>query len=138
MKKLLFLVVLGVALMVVDSAFAVELRFMTVWGGKQKEYLDQMFAEYTSLNPKVRISHETVPGTGAASYTEVLQTGLASGTGPDLFFNWGGELAGNSKKWESLGCSYFFPCNDFLVQERRLEKTGSLRTKDVRRVRGYL
>jgi len=80
--------------MLVSVGYAVELRIMTVWGGQQKEYLDQMFAEYTSLHPEVKISHEVVPGAGAATYTEVLQTGMASGTGPDIFFNWAGELAG--------------------------------------------
>jgi raffinose/stachyose/melibiose transport system substrate-binding protein len=95
MRKLaVLLLVSGLIMGIVGGAWAIELRFMTVWGGQQKEYLDQMFAEYSALNPDVKISHETVPGTGAASYTEVLQTGMASGTGPDLFFNWGGELAG--------------------------------------------
>ncbi|MGQ9622993.1 MAG: ABC transporter substrate-binding protein [Candidatus Caldatribacteriaceae bacterium] len=89
-------IVVGALILVLGGVgyTAVKLRVMTIWGGAQKEYLDQMFAEYSSLNPDVRISHETVPGTGAASYTEVLQTGMASGTGPDVFFNWGGELAG--------------------------------------------
>ncbi len=75
-------------------AGAVELRVMTLWGGQQKEYLEQAFAEFTSLHPDIKISHEVVAGAGAATYIEVLKTGMASGTGPDVFFNWGGELAG--------------------------------------------
>jgi len=95
MKRALYLsicclVVLGI----VGIAAAIELRVMTVWGGQQKEYLDQMFAEYTSLNPEVKISHESVAGTGAATYIEVLKTAAAAGTAPDVWFNWGGELSG--------------------------------------------
>lgn len=94
-RFLVLSLLLGTLFLWVNIGYAaIELRVMTVWGGQQKEYLDQMFAEYTAMNPEVKISHETVPGTGAASYTEVLQTGMASGTGPDVFFNWGGELAG--------------------------------------------
>ncbi len=95
MKKSVFWSMLVICLsMLVSVSYAAELRVMTVWGGDQKEYLDQMFAEYTSLHPEVKISHEVVAGTGAATYTEVLQTQMAAGTGPDVFFNWAGELAG--------------------------------------------
>jgi len=101
-KTKLFSTVILLAILVIASIFLVstlasaqvKLRVFTVWGGVQKEYLDQMFAEYTKSKPGVEIIHESMAGTGAGTYTEVLETGMASGTGPDVFFEWGGELAG--------------------------------------------
>lgn len=78
------LCILGLFVLGNGFAGAVELRVMTVWGGQQKEYLEQAFAEFTSLHPDIKISHEVVAGTGAATYIEVLKSGIASGTGPDV------------------------------------------------------
>ena len=91
------LALLAVATMLLVStvSFAVtELRVRTVWGGVQKEHLDKMFAEYSKANPGIKISHDVVAGTGAGTYTEMLRTALISEVGPDIWFNWGGTLAG--------------------------------------------
>ena len=49
--------------------------------------------EYQDTHPGIEISHETVAGTGAATYPDVIRTGMAGGYPPDLFFMWGGSLA---------------------------------------------
>ncbi len=72
----------------------VTLRVMTVWGGEQKEFLDELFEEYSKSHPNITIRHEVSAGSGAATYQEVLKTGLNSGTGPDVFFEWAGTLSG--------------------------------------------
>ena len=76
------------------DAAPVELRLMVVWGGEQAEYLKDMFKEFSETHPDIEIKLEMVAGGGAGPYQESLQTGMASGTGPDVFFEWGGELAG--------------------------------------------
>ena len=76
------------------QAAPITLKVQTVWGGDQKTNLDRLFSEYSKVNPDVKIEHFVVAGAGAATYQEVLQTAFASGTGPDIYFEWGGELSG--------------------------------------------
>jgi raffinose/stachyose/melibiose transport system substrate-binding protein len=76
------------------EAEKVELRVMSVWGGERAEHMKTMFEEFTKAHPDIEINLEIVAGGGAGPYQESLQTGMASGTGPDVFFEWGGELAG--------------------------------------------
>ena len=100
-KKLLF-AVFALALVSSFVAFTpnqanaekVELRLMVVGGGERAEYMKKMFEEFTTEHPDIEINLEIVAGGGAGPYQESLQTGMASGTGPDVFFEWGGELAG--------------------------------------------
>ena len=44
-------------------------------------------------HPGITVTHESVSGTGAATYPDVIKTGMAAGSPPDLFFNWGGSLS---------------------------------------------
>ena len=85
---------LVLALSIQAMAAPITLRLMTVWGAEQKEHLDALLAEYSQINPDVEIVHEVMAGAGAALYQEVLQTGFAGGSGPDVYFEWAGELAG--------------------------------------------
>ncbi|MDY0091724.1 MAG: extracellular solute-binding protein [Candidatus Vecturithrix sp.] len=78
----------------VKAADQVELRLMVVWGAEQAEYIKKMLAEFTETHPNIKVNLEIVAGGGAGPYQEALQTGMAAGTGPDVFFEWGGELAG--------------------------------------------
>lgn len=96
--KLLTLVILGVLILAIVPSLAqtqkIKLRIFHQWGGAQKDHLERVFKEYSNLNPKVEIDCEVVAGAGAATYQEVLQTRFAAGEGPDIYFEWGGELAG--------------------------------------------
>jgi raffinose/stachyose/melibiose transport system substrate-binding protein len=102
MSKKLWIIVVAVVLICAVSLFSTgkaeaekaKLRVMTVWGGSQAEGLEKMFKEFNDTHPNIEVVHESVAGGGAGPYQEALQTGMASGTGPDVFFEWGGELAG--------------------------------------------
>ena len=76
-----------------QPAGAAKIRHYTWLGGAQKDIYDQMLKEYQDTHPGIEISHETVAGTGAATYPDVIKTGMAGGSPPDLFFMWGGSLA---------------------------------------------
>lgn len=88
------LVAVSVLLVSTASFATTELRILTVWGGERKTHLDRVFKEYQGTHPGIKISHEICAGTGAGTYQEVLQVAIGSGTAPDIFFEWGGELAG--------------------------------------------
>jgi raffinose/stachyose/melibiose transport system substrate-binding protein len=68
-----------------------KIRHYTWLGGPQKDLYDKMLQEYMDSHPGIEISHESVAGTGAATYPDVIKTGMAAGSPPDLFFNWGGS-----------------------------------------------
>jgi raffinose/stachyose/melibiose transport system substrate-binding protein len=90
---MLVLVVLLASMATVNAA-PKELKVFAVYGGTQKENFEKMFNEYSKINPGIKVTFDTCSGTGAATYQEVLQTSLGSGSGPDIYFEWGGELAG--------------------------------------------
>ncbi|MDW7998158.1 MAG: extracellular solute-binding protein [Thermodesulfovibrio sp.] len=100
MKKVRFLlIVLIISLLVLFPTLAqaskIKLKMMFVYGGATKEHIDRVVKEYTAkVNPNVEIITESVAGAGAATYQEVLQTRFLAGEGPDIYFEWGGELAG--------------------------------------------
>ena len=95
------------------DAAPVELRLMVVWGGDRVEHMKEMFKEFTEAHPDIKIKVEMVAGGGAGPYQESLQTGMASGTGPDVYFEWGGELSG-----------YFIDAGHAEPLERYYEKYG--------------
>lgn len=100
MKKVrLLLVCMIIFLLVLFPTLAQQpvkkLKMMFVYGGATKEAIDRCVKEYTNkINPNVEIITEAVAGAGAATYQEVLQTRFLAGEGPDIYFEWGGELAG--------------------------------------------
>jgi raffinose/stachyose/melibiose transport system substrate-binding protein len=71
----------------------VELRFLSWTAANQEQQFNEMLAEFTAAHPNITISSETVAGTGAATYPDVLRTGIAGGDPPDLFYMWGGSIA---------------------------------------------
>jgi raffinose/stachyose/melibiose transport system substrate-binding protein len=69
------------------------IRHYTWLGGTQKDIYDSMLKAYMDSHPGITVTHESVAGTGAATYPDVIKTGMAAGSPPDLFFNWGGSLS---------------------------------------------
>lgn len=72
----------------------VELRLMTWHGSTQKEIIDEMLQAYSETHPNVTVVQESVTG-GAGPFLEKLQTAMLAGDAPDVFYMWGGELAGS-------------------------------------------
>jgi raffinose/stachyose/melibiose transport system substrate-binding protein len=95
------LVVVALALSVLSTAATaagraqeeVELRFLSWTGQTQEPEFEAMLEEFTASHPNITFSSETVAGTGAATYPDVLRTGMAGGDPPDLFYMWGGSIA---------------------------------------------
>lgn len=71
-----------------------KIKLLHIWGGTQKEHIDRLLKEYAKIKPDIEIVADAVAGAGAATYQEVLQTRFAAGEGPDIYFEWGGELSG--------------------------------------------
>ena len=71
----------------------IALRFLSWTGADEEAQFEEMLAEFTESHPNIEISSETVAGTGAATYPDVLRTGMAGGEPPDLFYMWGGSIA---------------------------------------------
>jgi raffinose/stachyose/melibiose transport system substrate-binding protein len=59
------------------------------WSLADPEKLEDLVAEFNTKHPNVQIKLTTY---GDPAITEALNAAAASGTGPDLFRNWGGEL----------------------------------------------
>jgi raffinose/stachyose/melibiose transport system substrate-binding protein len=72
----------------------ITLRFANIFDAAAMERWQPIFDEYTAQNPNITIASESTAGSGAAIYPDVLKTSMASGSPPDLFFMWGGEIAG--------------------------------------------
>lgn len=70
------------------------LRWMTNFDAPTVELWKPVMAEFEKANPNIVVKLETVAGSGAAIYPDVLRTSMASGDPPDVFFMWGGEIAG--------------------------------------------
>ncbi len=70
------------------------LRLMTVFDAPTVQLWEPVLAAYNEANPDYEVKMETVAGSGAAVYPDVLRTAMASGDPPDVFFMWGGEIAG--------------------------------------------
>jgi raffinose/stachyose/melibiose transport system substrate-binding protein len=85
----------GLALAVATPAVAQEttLRWFTIFDANYVKLFEPVIAAYEAENPGIKIEMETVAGSGAAVYPDVLRTSMASGDPPDLFFMWGGSIA---------------------------------------------
>lgn len=70
------------------------LRFFTIFDAPAIEMWQPIFQDYMASHPDIRIAHESVAGSGAAVYPDVLRTSMAAGDPPDVFFMWGGEISG--------------------------------------------
>jgi len=67
-----------------------EIRFAHPWGGERIAYIDAMLDDFNKTHPGIKVINQPMPG----AYSEALQVAVFAGTGPDLFQNWGGEMAG--------------------------------------------
>lgn len=71
-----------------------KLRFFTNFDANAVRIWTPVIEAYEKANPNVKVTMETVSGSGAAIYPDVLRTSMAAGDPPDVFFMWGGEIAG--------------------------------------------
>ena len=70
------------------------LRLFTIFDAPAMERWEPVIAAFEEANPDIDVQVETVAGSGAAVYPDVLRTSMASGDPADVFFMWGGEIAG--------------------------------------------
>lgn len=97
MKGLLYAGAVALAVAAAGSATAQEkqtLRWMTIFDAAQAERWTPVLEAFHKANPDIEVKLETIAGSGAAVYPDVLRTAMASGDPPDVFFMWGGEIAG--------------------------------------------
>jgi raffinose/stachyose/melibiose transport system substrate-binding protein len=71
----------------------ITLRYFTYADAPAQEKLQVVLEDYKQANPNIDIKLESVAGSGAAVYPDVLRTSIASGDPPDLFWMWGGSIA---------------------------------------------
>jgi raffinose/stachyose/melibiose transport system substrate-binding protein len=72
----------------------VTLRMATIFDAAGMENWQPVLQEFMDAHPNIEVAVESTAGSGAAIYPDVLKTSMASGDPPDLFFMWGGEVAG--------------------------------------------
>ncbi|MGV3491367.1 MAG: ABC transporter substrate-binding protein [Devosia sp.] len=70
----------------------VTLRFANIFDAAGSERWEPVFADFMAANPNIEVRSESVAGSGAAVYPDVLRTSMASGDPPDVFFMWGGSI----------------------------------------------
>ncbi len=76
------------------GAQAQDIRFFTNFDANAVSNWEPVLEAYQEQNPDSNVELETVAGSGAAIYPDVLRTSMAAGDPPDVFFMWGGEIAG--------------------------------------------
>jgi raffinose/stachyose/melibiose transport system substrate-binding protein len=72
----------------------VNLRLATVFDAAGVANWQPVLDSFMAANPDITVSMESTAGSGAAVYPDVLRTSMASGDPPDIFFMWGGTVAG--------------------------------------------
>ncbi len=70
-----------------------KIRFFTIFDATQVELWTPVIEAFEAANPEYEVELETVAGSGAAVYPDVLRTSMASGDPADVFFMWGGSIA---------------------------------------------
>ena len=75
-------------------AFADDLRIATVFDADTVAKWQPILGAFEAANPGTKVKMETVAGSGAAMYPDMLRTAMASGDPADVFFMWGGTVAG--------------------------------------------
>lgn len=84
----------ALALAAAPAEAQTKLRFFTNFDASAVRIWQPILDAYEKANPNVKVTMETVAGSGAAIYPDVLRTSMAAGDPPDVFFMWGGEIAG--------------------------------------------
>jgi raffinose/stachyose/melibiose transport system substrate-binding protein len=92
MKSRLITVVLALAAAGPVAAQDTTLRFFNAFDATQSALWQDPIAAYEE-ETGVAIESESVAGSGAAVYPDVLRTSMASGDPADVFFMWGGSIA---------------------------------------------
>lgn len=69
-----------------------ELRFFNVFDATASALWVEPLEAFREATG-VRVESESIAGSGAAVYPDVLRTAIASGSPPDVFFMWGGTIA---------------------------------------------
>jgi raffinose/stachyose/melibiose transport system substrate-binding protein len=69
------------------------IRFANVFDGPTSEKWEPVLEAFHAAHPDIEVKSESVAGSGAAVYPDVLRTSMASGDPPDVFFLWGGSIA---------------------------------------------
>lgn len=69
----------------------IKLTIVDPWG--EVDAWAPLWVQFNQSHSNIAVSRNTITG-GASTYQEVLKTGLASGTGADVFHEWGGSLSG--------------------------------------------
>lgn len=69
------------------------LRFANAFDGAASERWEPVLKAFMAAHPDIEVKAESVAGSGAAVYPDVLRTSMASGDPPDVFFLWGGSIA---------------------------------------------
>lgn len=89
------MIVASAALALMSSAAMAQetVRFFTIFDANSVEWWTPVIEEFEQQNPDINIELETVAGSGAAVYPDVLRTSMASGDPADVFFMWGGSIA---------------------------------------------
>lgn len=85
-------VVVGVLFLVSTGFAATELHLLTIYGGEPKIWWEKLYEEYAKTHPGIKIVGEVI--TDDVILMETEQTRLGAGVGPDIYFTWGGEIAG--------------------------------------------
>jgi raffinose/stachyose/melibiose transport system substrate-binding protein len=75
------------------QAQEIKLEFLAWYGAEQAKTFQEAIGEFEKSHPNIKIKLNTVAGTGAATFPNVLRTRIAGGKAPDLFTMWGGTLA---------------------------------------------
>jgi len=98
MRKILAICSLAIAAAIgaapAGAADKTTLRFFTIFDAPAMESWQPVIDAFKAANPDIDVKVETVAGSGAAVYPDVLRTSMASGDPADIFFMWGGEIAG--------------------------------------------
>lgn len=69
-----------------------SMRLFTYAGQDEYKRLQDVLKQYSSEHD-IKVTPENLPGSGAALYPDKLRTQLIGGRPPDVFRNWGGQLA---------------------------------------------
>ncbi len=84
------------ALALAGSAVAqdkVTIRFANIFDGPGAEKFQPVLDDFMATHPNIEVKSESVAGSGAAVYPDVLRTSMASGDPADVFFMWGGSIS---------------------------------------------
>ncbi len=87
---------LAIAALFSSAAIAQDtttIRFANIFDGPGAERFQPVLDAFAAAHPDIIVKSESVAGSGAAVYPDVLRTSMASGDPADVFFLWGGSIS---------------------------------------------